>query len=295
MSVLPPRARLLAAIVPVLALSGTGLLVQPATAAPKPRPAPPATTVEVVAHRGSSGAAPENTLAAVRLALRHRSDVVENDIQRTADGELVIVHDTTLTRTTDVEEVFPDRAPWNVGDFTLAEIKRLDAGSWFGPEFAGERVPTLREWVEAIGGRAAMLLEPKAPELYPGIDVELDKELRSMPEFRSALRRDDVVVQSFDHAWLRGYKELAPDVPVGLLFGTRPTPAQVTEAATWAQQVNPALGVSEEATIDQVHQAGMEIHVWTVNVGQDMRRAARWGVDGIITNYPQVLRDIVGR
>ncbi|GEP39738.1 hydrolase [Nocardioides psychrotolerans] len=293
MSVLAPRARLMAAIVPVLALTGTGLLVQPATAAPA-RPTSTISDVDVVAHRGSSGAAPENTLAAVRLALRQRADVVENDIQRTADGELVIVHDTTLTRTTDVEQVFPGRAPWNVGDFTLAEIKQLDAGSWFDPAFAGERVPTLREWVEAIGGRAGMLLEPKAPALYPGIDIELDKELRSMPAFRSALMRDDVVVQSFDHEWLHGYKDLAPDVPVGLLFGTRPTSAQVTEAATWAEQVNPALGVSEQATIDQVHQAGMEIHVWTVNTGQDMRRAARWGVDGIITNYPQVLRDIVG-
>lgn len=294
MSVLPPRARLMAALVPVLALTGTGLLVSPATASPA-RPTPTTSDVDVIAHRGSSGAAPENTLAAVRLALRQRSDVVENDIQRTADGELVIVHDTTLTRTTDVEQVFPDRAPWNVGDFTLAEVKQLDAGSWFGPEFAGERVPTLREWVEAIGGRAGMLLEPKAPALYPGIDIELDKELRSMPGFRSALKRDEIVVQSFDHVWLRGYKDLAPDVPVGLLFGTRPTPVQVAEAATWAEQVNPALAVSEEATVTQVHQAGMEIHVWTVNAGQDMRRAARWGVDGIITNYPQVLRDLVGR
>ena len=295
MSVLTRRAHLVGALLPVAALTVSGLLVQPATAAPKPKPGPPDTTVEVIAHRGSSGAAPENTLAAVRLALRHRADVVENDIQRTSDGELVIVHDTTLTRTTDVEEVFPDRAPWNVADFTLAEIKRLDAGSWFDPSFAGERVPTLREWVRAVGGRAGMLLEPKAPALYPGIDIDLDKELRSMPRFRSALRRDEVVVQSFDHAWLRGYKDLAPDVPVGLLFGARPSPAQVAEAATWAEQVNPALAVAGEATITQVHQAGMEIHVWTVNTGQDMRRTARWGVDGIITNYPQVLRGIVGR
>ena len=106
---------------------------------------------DVVAHRGSSGAAPENTIAAIKLALEHRSDTVENDIQRTSDGELVIMHDTTLTRTTDVEEVFPDRAPWNVADFTLAEIKRLDAGSWFAPEFAGQRVPTLEQWVKAVG------------------------------------------------------------------------------------------------------------------------------------------------
>lgn len=254
-----------------------------------------AADVDVVAHRGSSGAAPENTLAAVRLALEHRADVVENDIQRTADGELVIMHDTTLARTTDVEQVFPGRAPWNVRDFTLAEVKQLDAGSWFAPEFAGQRVPTLAEWVNAVGDRAGMLLEPKAPELYPGIEVDLDKELRSLPAFTRALRADRVVVQSFNHTWLRAYKDLAPDVTVGLLYGSRPTEADIASAATWAQQVNPALGAIDEATVDLVHAHGMEAHVWTVNGGQDMRRAISWDVDGIITNYPQVLRDILRR
>lgn len=252
-------------------------------------------SVDVIAHRGSSGVAPENTLASVQLAIAQRSDVVENDIQRTRDGELVIVHDTTLTRTTDVEQVFPDRAPWNVRDFTLAEIRQLDAGSWFAPEFAGERVPTLAEWVNAVGNRAGMLLEPKSPELYPGIASDLDEELRSLPAFNRALDADRVVVQSFDHVWLRAYKDLAPDVPVGLLYGSKPTEADIAAAATWAQQVNPALGVIDQTTVDQVHARGMEIHVWTVNAGQDMRRAINWQVDGVITNYPQVLRDILRR
>jgi glycerophosphoryl diester phosphodiesterase len=282
--------RLLAAPALALALLGSvGTLSAPgASAAPAP-------AIDVTAHRGSSGAAPENTLAAVRLALAQKSDVVENDIQRTLDGELVIMHDVTLARTTDVEQVFPDRAPWNVRDFTLAEIKQLDAGSWFAPEFAGERVPTLAEWVGAVGDRAGMLLEPKAPELYPGIEIDLDKELRSLPVFNRAVQRDEVVVQSFNHPWLRAYKDLAPDVTVGLLFGSKPTEAAIADAATWAQQVNPALGAIDEATVDQIHAQGMEAHVWTVNAGQDMRRAIRWEVDGIITNYPQVLRDILRR
>lgn len=259
----------------------------------------PASTVEpevdVVAHRGSSGAAPENTLSAVRLAIAQKSDVVENDIQRTRDGELVIMHDTTLARTTDVEQVFPDRAPWNVRDFTLAEIKQLDAGSWFAPEFAGERVPTLAEWVNAVGQQAGMLMEPKSPELYPGIEADLDKELRSLPAFNRALKADRVVVQCFNHAWLRVYKDRAPDVPVGLLYGNRPSEVDIAAAATWAQQVNPALGAIDQTTVDQVHAHGMETHVWTVNAGTDMRRAINWRVDGIITNYPQVLRDILRR
>ncbi|NPC42772.1 glycerophosphodiester phosphodiesterase family protein [Nocardioides sp. zg-1230] len=278
--------------IPALTTALLGAVVALSTPSASAAPAP---AIDVVAHRGSSGAAPENTLAAVRLAIAQKSDVVENDIQRTADGELVIMHDVTLARTTDVEQVFPDRAPWNVRDFTLAEIKQLDAGSWFAPEFTGERVPTLAEWVDAVGDRAGMLLEPKAPELYPGIEVDLDKELRSLPVFNRALQRDRVVVQSFNHLWLRAYKDRAPDVTVGLLYGTRPTVADIAAAATWAEQVNPALGAIDEATVDQIHAQGMEAHVWTVNAGQDMRRAIRWDVDGIITNYPQVLLDILRR
>jgi glycerophosphoryl diester phosphodiesterase len=276
-------ASVLAALVPILAVLG---FASPAVAATD-------SDVDVIAHRGSSGAAPENTLAAVRLAIRHDADVVENDIQRTRDGELVIIHDTTLDRTTDVEQVFPARAPWNVGDFTLREIKRLDAGSWFAPRFAGQEVPTLEEWVNAVGGQAGMLLEPKSPALYPGIERDLDKELRSLPAFNRALRADRVVVQCFDHVWLRQYEDLAPDVPVGLLYGTDPTEAEVTAAATWAQQVNPALGAIEEDTVERIHAHGLETNVWTVNAGQDMYRAMEWGVDGIITNYPQVLNDII--
>lgn len=278
--------------VPALTTALLGAVV--ALSAPSASAAP-APTTDVVAHRGSSGAAPENTLAAVRLAIAQKSDVVENDIQRTSDGELVIMHDVTLARTTDVEQVFPDRAPWNVRDFTLAEIKQLDAGSWFAPEFAGERVPTLEEWVNAVGSRAGMLLEPKALELYPGMEVDLDKELRSLPAFNRALQRDRVVVQSFNHPWLRVYKDRAPDVTVGLLYGSRPTAADIAAAATWAEQVNPALGAIDEATVDRIHAEGMEAHVWTVNAGQDMRRAISWDVDGIITNYPQVLLDILRR
>jgi glycerophosphoryl diester phosphodiesterase len=258
-------------------------------------PALAAPDVDVVAHRGSSGAAPENTLAAVRLAITQKSDVVENDIHRTRDGELVIVHDTTLARTTDVETKFPDRAPWNVGDFTLAEIKTLDAGSWFGPEFVGERVPTLAQWVRAVGSRAGMLLEVKAPELYPGIEVDVDKELRLLSAFNAAVRGGRVVVPSFAPAWLRTYAALAPDVPVGLLFaGGPPREAPLADAAGWADQANPALGdVPDAALVDLIHSYGLETHVWTVNDATNMRKAIRFGVDGVITNFPQLLRDVL--
>ena len=181
----------------------------------------------------------------------------------------MIVHDTTLTRTTDVEEVFPERAPWNVGDFTLAEIKQLDAGSWFAPK---SPVSGCRPWSSGQGGGPPRRHAARAEvELYPGIEQDLDKELRSLPDFNRALRTGKVAVQSFNHEWLKVYADLAPDVPVGLLYGDKPTDAAIEDAATWADQVNPALGIIDESTVQKIHAEGLETHVWTVNAGQDIR------------------------
>ncbi|MEO6413666.1 MAG: glycerophosphodiester phosphodiesterase family protein [Pedococcus sp.] len=249
--------------------------------------------VAVIAHRGSGAMAPENTLASVQLALKQGADYIENDIMRTSDGALVIMHDLTLARTTNVEQVFPDRAPWNTATFTLAEIKQLDAGSWFSASYAGQRVPTLREWVEAVGSRAGMLLEAKDPWAFPGIERDIDKELRSIPTFSKALAANRVIMQAGDEPWLRAYHDLAPDVPVGLLYYTRPTDEQLVAASTWLDSVHPALGNIDEAIVDRSHALGLDIHVWTVNFGGDMSRGIAWGVDGIITDYPSVLRDII--
>ncbi|WP_392543178.1 glycerophosphodiester phosphodiesterase [Oryzobacter telluris] len=259
-----------------------------ASAAPPP-------DVQVIGHRGSGAMAPENTLAAIALALRQGADLIENDIMRTKDGQLVVTHDLSLARTTDVEQVFPDRTTYQVADYTLAEIKQLDAGSWFAPEFTGQRILTLREWVEAVGSSAGMLLEAKDPWAFPGIEVQIDKELRSIPTFVQALRKGKVIMQAGDEAWLRTYHQLAPDVPVALLYYTRPTDEQLVAASTWLDAVNPALGNIDQAIVDRTHALGLKTYVWTVNHGADMSRGISWGVDGIITDYPGVLVDVLRR
>lgn len=247
-----------------------------------------------IAHRGSSGAAPENTVAAVEHAVRQGAPYVEVDVQRSADGELVIMHDVTLARTTNAEEIFPDRAPWNVGDFTMGELRELDAGSWFSPDCAGEPVPTLRDVVDALRPHAGMLLEVKSPSLYPGIEAEIDAELSSIPGYlASALRTDRLVVQSFDIGSMRTLDGLAPQIPVGLLYGYQPSDEELAEASTWAEQINPSRRVTGQALVDKVHENGMTISVYTINDGQTMREYINLGVDGIITNYPGVLRDIL--
>ena len=253
--------------------------------------APP--DVAVIGHRGSSAMAPENTLASIAVALGQGADYVENDIMRTKDGKLVVTHDLSLTRTTNVEQVFPERTTYQVADYTLAEIKQLDAGSWFGPEFAGQRILTLREWVEAVGSSAGMLLEAKDPWAFPGIEIDIDKELRSIPTFVQALRKGKVIMQAGDEPWLRAYHQLAPDVPVALLYYTRPTDEQLVSASTWLDAVNPALGNIDQAIVDRIHELGLKTYVWTVNHGSDMNRGIGWGVDGIITDYPGVLVQVL--
>lgn len=252
----------------------------------------------VYAHRGASAYAPENTLEAIDLAMRLGIDWVENDVQRTKDGELVVIHDDTLSRTTDVEQVFPGRKPWRVGDFTAAEIARLDAGSWFGEEFAGARVPTLREYMDRVRrNRQRLLLEIKKPELYPGIEgqtLDLLDELGWLDE-RHVTQR--LVVQSFSADCVRLVHGLRPDLVTAFLgtpavadlpkyaqFTDRINPWHTTITADWVAAVHGLLGA---------HGRAMEVDTWIVDDAATARKVQEMGVDGIITNAPDVVQDAV--
>lgn len=272
-----------------LVFSGISVVGQDEAAASHSDPA-------VIAHRGSSGIAPENTLAAVRIAMEQKADWFEIDVQLTADGELILFHDTTLERTTNAEEVFPDRAPWVVGDFTLAELKQLDAGSWFAPEFAGEEIPTLDELLDLISPRIGFLLEVKDPALYPGIEQQIADTLAARRGYLSAAQRTDrIVVQSFDHESMFLYSKIQPDTPVGLLFSQRPTDDELVAASEFALEINPNFRLVDKELLDRVHELGMRMSVYTVNSGRDMRSMIDLGVDGIITDFPAVLIDLLRR
>jgi glycerophosphoryl diester phosphodiesterase len=276
----------------LLGLSGlfVSLLLPAATARAADRPHPPT----VVAHRGASAYAPENTLAAVDAADDLGIGWVETDVQRTRDGQLVIMHDTTLKRTTDVEKIFPDRAPWNVSDFTLAEIEKLDAGSWFGAAFAGEGVPTLREYLRRVSANhQKLLLEIKSPELYPGIEWQLLGELLRDGWLDTAHVRDDLVVQSFDADSVQTVHQLRPDLKTGFL-GT-PDVAELPAYAAFADQINPSATTITSAYVAAVHAVTgvhgkpLEVDTWTVDDGPTALSAARMGVDGVISNKPDVV------
>jgi glycerophosphoryl diester phosphodiesterase len=236
---------------------------------------------QVIAHRGASAAAPENTLAAVELALEHGADRVEVDVRRTADGALVLLHDATPRRTTDVG---PERAGDHVDSFSLAALRRLDAGSWFDVRFSGQRVPVLGELLELVRGRAGVHLELKDPARHPGVERQVLAALG---------RDDDVVVQSFDHASVRRLHALAPEVPVALLVEERPHAHLLRTAAGFAAEVNPALTAVGADVVAALREHGLRTSVWTVNAAADLRRVAALGVDGIITDEPALARALL--
>ncbi|WP_433239606.1 glycerophosphodiester phosphodiesterase [Streptosporangium sp. CA-135522] len=267
-------------------LAALAALVPTATAAPPPPPPPP---IANVAHRGASAYAPENTIAAFETAHERHADMFELDVQETRDHELVLMHDTTLARTTDVERVFPDRAPWRVGDLTLAEIRRLDAGSWFSSKYKGEPVPTLGETLRTMGGsRLGLLLEIKAPQLYQGIEARVADELRRNPSWLNPGR---LIVQSFDWDSMRVFHRAMPQVEIGLL-GT-PTTARLPELADFAGRINPPYDDLTPDYVRRVHDHHMEVFAWTVDDPEIMRRLISYRVDGIITNRPDVLHALI--
>ncbi len=190
----------------------------------------------LVAHRGASAYAPEHTLAAYRLAIAQGADFVEQDLAVTKDGVLICLHDASLERTTNVEALFPGRVStqtiegrtrkaWLANDFTLAEIKTLDAGSWFDKKFAGEKVPTFDEAVAAIRGKAGIFPELKTPEIYAGRDVQFE-ELVAAALDRNGLRgpkadpATPVILQTFGQPSARKLAGIRIGVPVVLLLGS---------------------------------------------------------------------------
>ena len=282
-----------AAAATTTALLGTAALLLPASGA---RAHESGGRPSVIAHRGASAYAPENTLAAVDKAARLGIAWVENDVQRTRDGELVVLHDDSLKRTTDVEKVFPGRAPWKVKDFTAAEIARLDAGSWFGHAYAGVRVPTLKQYMRRVEhNHQKLLLEIKNPELYPGIERQTLKVLANEGWLDRRHLAGRLIVQSFSADSIRTVHDLKPGVKTGFL-GT-PSVASLPYYATFADQINPSYGSLSTGYVAAVHSftgphdRPLEVFTWTVNDAQTARRAAGRRVDGVITNKPDVVRD----
>ncbi len=234
----------------------------------------------LVAHRGASAYAPEHTLAAYRLAIAQGADYVEQDLAVTRDGILICLHDESLERTTNVEEVFPDRASvdpvtgarrWLAVDFTLADIKRLDAGTWFDPRFAAERVPTWEEAVAAVGDAAGLYPELKTPALYRtrGVD-QTALFIQSVARLGLTARANRLIVQSFDPEPLRDLARALPSLPRTLLVDTRDGATWLgneglTEAARFATGIGPSKTLLDRRpeVVSAAHAAGLTVTPYT--------------------------------
>ena len=268
-----------------------------------------------IAHRGASAYAPEHTLAAYRLAVAQAADYVEQDLAVTRDGELICLHDDSLDRTTNVEEIFPERGTidpvsgrrqWLAVDFTLAEIKQLDAGTWFDSKFAGERVPTWEEAVAVVGTAAGLYPELKAPALYQSRGIDMTRLfVESMQRLNLTSRSTgSVIVQSFDDRPLRELAKQLPSLPRTFLIEGRDgqrwlTRPGLAEIATFATGIGPSkfLLDGQPGTINMAHDADLTVTPYTfttrgpatrfADVGAEMRYyLGELGVDALFTDNP---------
>ncbi len=229
----------------------------------------------VIAHRGAADA-PEHTIAAFERALELGADAIQLDVHLSRDDQPVVIHDFTLERTTDGSG--PVRAR------TVRELKRLDGGGWFGAAFRGQRVQTLQEVLERFRDRARLSITLKGgAALYPDIEERIVGLLEVYDVLESTL------VQSLDAAALRVLRARSPEVRLGALVAHRPIDLDADLAPGWTA-ICPSVAVLGPGEWAAIRAAGRECHVWTVNEPALMDRLVEWGVDGIITDRPDVLR-----
>jgi glycerophosphoryl diester phosphodiesterase len=239
---------------------------------------------EIVGHRGASHDAPENTVAAIKLAWEQKADVSEFDMWLTKDGKIVVLHDSNTRRTSGVGR--------KVAEATLAELRMLDVGRWKDQKFAGEKIPTLEEMLATVPPGKMVHIEIKCgPEIIP----ELDRVLKA-----SGLKPEQTLITSFSEDVLAAVKKARPDLPTSWIVriskrneNATTLDALITRArAIRANGLN--LSYSDALDADFVRKmkaAGLRLDVWTVDDPDDAKRLARIGVDGILTNRPSWLRE----
>ena len=238
----------------------------------------------VIAHRGASGHSPENTLAAFERAVQLGAGFIETDLHLTRDAQFVAIHDATLERTTNGRGA--------VRDFTLAELRRLDAGMWFDREYMGQRIPTLDEVLEfARKNDVIFYLEVKYDAAW-GMHHSL---VAALQKAENAAR---TIVISFDQTTLAALRRVDASVMMGLL-ADEPGPDYVKDALELgARQMCPQVSLITPDLVQRAHGADLQVATWTVNDAEAMRRVIAAGVDGIMTNFPDrlgaVIEDIQG-
>ena len=238
----------------------------------------------VFAHRGTSAYAPENTMAAFQLALDQGARAIEFDVKLSADGHVVIIHDQTVDRTTN--------ATGNVASLPLDVLRALDAGSWFGAAFHGEKIPTLHEVFAAFGENVLMNIE--LTNYHTPFDALVPKVVDLIQKYGVA--RNIWFSSFYPHNLIRTAR-LLPSVPRGQLIWPGPAGAwqRIWDRSINLQAEHPWKDEITAASVQAAHQRGRRVHAWTVNSPDDLRRLKSIGVDGIFTDDPKMALEIVNR
>lgn len=251
-----------------------------------------AQNTKIIAHRGASGYCPENTLAAVQEALNIGVDLIEIDIHLSKDGEVMVLHDISLDRTTN--------GKGDIEDYSFEELKALDAGSWFAEKYTGEKIPSLKEVLELCKGICAVLIEVKK-----GKDYYRDIEKKAWEIVQELGMEDEVEFQSFYAHSLKEMEKLGINAPIHkLLVGVYPGfPIYIDHQLRFGNYfykeevelsgVNPNERFVTKAFLNKIKADKLVTYVWTVNEENTMRKLIKSGVDGIITNYPRELKKIL--
>lgn len=227
-----------------------------------------------VAHRGASSYAPENTQAAFQKGLELGADFLECDVHLSKDGELIIMHDDKVDRTTD--------GAGFVRDYTLAELKELDAGALFGASFSGEKIMTLDELLEEFYGEIGLLIEIKKPN--PGIEEKVATLLKKYGDVSG------VIVQSFDVESMRKIHSLLPELQIAILMKPStllPSSKRLEDMTSFATYINFNVSYINKRMVDRIHAYGGKVLVWSKKDQQLISKAFQYGVDGIITDFAQ--------
>lgn len=233
------------------------------------------------AHRGASGYCPENTMVAFKKGLELGATGIETDVQRTKDGKLVLIHDESVERTTGQQG--------QIKDLTYDEISRLDAGSWFGSEFAGETIPLLDELLEwAAPTELIINLELKNnAEEYTGMEQQVIDVIQQYG------LSDRIIISSFNHYSLVTCKQLAPDIRTGILYGDKLYNPWAYAQSVGAEALHPYHLHLNEQIVREAAASGVISNPFTINEPEQMRELIEMGVAGIITDYPDRLAELL--
>ncbi|HHL71723.1 MAG TPA: glycerophosphodiester phosphodiesterase [Bacteroidetes bacterium] len=242
-------------------------------------PVSPESRPQICAHRGASGYAPENSLAALKLAMEMGADMAELDIQQTADDRLVVMHDDAVDRTSNGTGLV-----WQMSSDSL---RALDNGSWFDKRFSGERIPTIEEVMSLVRGKMKLNIEVKLH------GHERDIARLVVDTIRKEKFENECIVTSFGHEVADEIKRLAPELKVGYIFDRKSYSEAVF--ASDIDVLSSHFWLVDSHFMAKARAAGKEVHVWTVNQKFLMRRMRKLGVDAIITNYPDRLAEVLAK